>query len=461
MLLAKSESAFVKLPTTPLALISMLQFSRRFSLLQVAFFGGVLATTATLSLFGPVWCSSVRAALKDSPKAMVDEVWQFVNREYVDGTFNHVDWQATRQSLLSKNYTSREQAYSAVRETLAKLGDPYTRFLDPKQYQALTDQTSGEMSGVGIRMELNQKTHRLTVVEALEKSPALKAGIKAGDQILAIDGKPAQGLKVEDASKLIRGKAGTPISLRIGRQGQRDFEVKLTRAQLELSTVSYNLKQENSRRIGYIRLEEFSANAPAQMRRAIQALNRQQVDGFVLDLRGDPGGLLDASIEIDRMWQENGAIVRTTDRKGDSEQLKADRTALTKRPLVVLVDGNSASASEILTGALKDNHRAVVVGSQTFGKALVQSVHSLSDGSGLAVTIAHYYTPNGTDINHKGIAPDIRIDLTDAQQRQLAANPALIATQSDPQYARAIAVLATNSFAQSPPNQPLKPVSSQ
>ncbi len=447
-------------PTT-LAVNSMLQFSRRFSPLQVAFFGGAIATTATVSLFGPVWCSSVRAALQDSPKAVVDEVWQLVNREYVDGTFNHVNWQATRQTLLSKSYTSKEQAYAAIRVALARLGDPYTRFLDPKQYVALTDQTSGEMSGVGIRMELNQKTKRLTVVEALEKSPALKAGIKAGDQILAVDGKSTLGMKVEDASKLIRGKANSPVTLRIGRQGQSNFDVKLTRAQLELATVHYTLKQEGSKRVGYISLREFSSNAPEQMRRAIADLTRQQVDGFVLDMRGNPGGLLDASIQIGRMWLENGAIVRTVDRVGDSEQMTANHTALTKKPLVVLVDSNSASASEILSGALQDDRRAVVVGSQTFGKALVQSVHSLSDGSGVAVTVAHYFTPKGTDINHKGITPDIKIDLTDAQLRQLATNPDLIATQVDPQYARAIAVLAANSFAQFPQNQPLKPLSSQ
>jgi len=457
--LISGESA-VNLPTT-LAIISMLQSSRRFSLLQVALFGGAIATTASLSVFGPVWTSSVRAALQDSPKAVVDEVWQLVNREYVDGTFNRVNWQATRQSLLSKNYTSNEQAYAAVRVALAKLGDPYTRFLDPKQYVALTDQTSGELSGVGIRMELNGKTKRLTVVEALEKSPALKAGIKAGDQILAVDGKTTVGLKVEDASKLIRGKAGTPITLRVARQGQSSFDVKLTRAQLELATVSYTLKQEGTRRIGYIRLQEFSSHAAAQMQRAIHELNRQQVNGFVLDLRGNPGGLLEASIEIARMWLENGAIVRTVDRVGESEQSAANHTALTKLPLVVLVNGNSASASEILSGALQDNRRAVVVGTQTFGKALVQSVHSLSDGSGMAITVAHYYTPKGTDINHKGISPDIKIDLTDDQLRQLAANPKLIGTPVDPQYARAIAVLASNSFAQSPQNQPFKPVSSQ
>jgi carboxyl-terminal processing protease len=137
----------------------------------------------------------------------------------------------------------------------------------------------------------------------------------------------------------------------------------------------------------------------------------------------------------------------------------ANQTSLTKRPLVVLVDGNSASASEILAGALQDNRRALVVGSQTFGKALVQSVHSLSDGSGLAVTIAHYYTPKGTDISHKGITPDIKIDLTDAQKLQLAQEPKLIGTQNDPQYARAIAVLATNTVAQQERNQLSKPVS--
>ncbi len=430
----------------------MLQSSRRFSLLQVAFFGGAIATTATLSLCRPAWCSSVQAALQDSPKTVVDETWQLVDREYVDPTFNKVDWQATRVSLLSKNYTSREQAYTAVRQALKQLGDPYTRFLDPKQFIALTDQTSGELSGVGIRMELNEKNQRLTVVEAMENSPAMRAGVKAGDEILAIDGKRIQELKVEDASKLIRGKAGTPVTLLIERNGQSAFELKLTRATIEVPTVSYTVKQEAKRRVGYIRLQEFSAHAADQMKRAIQDLNRQQVDGFVLDMRGNPGGLLESSIEIARMWLENGAIVRTVDRRGGSDDRAANYTALTTRPLVVLVDGYSASASEILTGALQDNRRAVVVGSQTFGKALVQSVHSLSDGSGLAITIAHYYTPKGTDINHKGITPDIKIELTNAQARQLAANPALVGTQYDPQYARAIAVLETNSFAQSPAN---------
>ncbi len=422
----------------------MRQSSKRFPLLRTAFVCGALASSAIFSVLTPSACHSVRAQLQDSPKAVVDEVWQIVNRQYVDGTFNHVDWQATRQSLLSQNYTTREQAYNAIREALKKLGDPYTRFLDPKDYQTLTEQSiDGQLSGIGIQIEQNQKTKQLVVVKTVENSPALKAGIKAGDRILAIDGKSTQAMNVEDASKLIRGKAGIPVVLRIARDGQSVSNFKVTRANIEVPKVTYNFKQEGSRRIGYIRLAEFSANAPEQMRRAIQTLNAKQVNGFVLDLRGNPGGLVISSIEIARMWLENGAIVRTVDRVGGKEEVKANHTTLTKQPLVVLVDGNSASASEILTGALKDNKRAVVVGSQTFGKGLVQELRKLSDGSGLAVTIEHYFTPNGTDINHKGIRPDVKIDLTQAQQRQLGTNPTLIGTQSDPQYARAIAVLTS------------------
>ncbi|MDF5733311.1 MAG: S41 family peptidase [Rhizonema sp. PD38] len=422
----------------------MLKFSKCCSMRQVAFGGRVFVTTASLFVLSFFGCSLTCAKLHNSPKALVDQVWQIVNHEYVDGTFNHVDWQATRQSLLSKDYTSREQAYTAIRVALKQLGDPYTRFLDPNQYQALTDETSGETSGVGIAIEMNENNGRLIIVKVLEKSPAFKAGIKIGDEILAINGKSTQGIKVEDASKLMYGKVGAPITFKIERAMHHSFNVNLTRANLELPTVSYTVKPSDGKRIGYIRLTEFSATSPNEMRRAIQALKAQHVDGYLLDLRGDPGGLVDSSVAIARMWLDNGVIVREVDRIGKIEEFKAEGTALTKQPLVVLVDGDSASASEILTAALKDNNRAVVVGSQTFGKALVQEVVPLSDGCGLAVTIEHYFTPKGTDIGHKGITPDVKIDLTQPQQQQLEANPALFATQSDPQYTHAIAVLGFN-----------------
>jgi carboxyl-terminal processing protease len=161
------------------------------------------------------------------------------------------------------------------------------------------------------------------------------------------------------------------------------------------------------------------------------------------------------------MWMDKGSIVRTVDRRGNNEEIGTNRTALTKLPLVVLVDGNSASSSEILTGALKDNGRATVVGSQTFGKALVQSVHSLSDGSGLAVTIAHYYTPLGTDISHKGITPDVKIDLSAEQRQKLASNPKLVGTKDDPQYARALAALQKVALTQPAPATTQQAIQSQ
>ncbi len=414
---------------------------KRFLLSQALLCGSAIAATATLSVFVPGLSTSVRAALQDSPKTVLDEAWQIVNREYVDGTFNKVDWQKVRQELLSKDYTSREHAYAALKGALEQLEDPYTRFMDPDQYRALTEQTSGELSGVGIRLEVNEKTKVLTVVEPIENSPAIRAGIQVADRILLIDGKTTQGMTVEEAAKLIRGQVGTQVTLQLSREGKGVFDVTLTRARIELQTVRYDVKEEGKTRVGYIRLQEFSSHAAEQMQRAIEELKSKKVDAFVLDLRGNPGGLLYASVDIARMWMNKGAIVKTIDREGHDEELKSNNSALTDLPLAVLVDGNSASASEILSGALQDNGRATIIGSQTFGKALVQSVHSLSDGSGLAVTIAHYYTPNGTDISHKGITPDIQVDMSEEARKQLVSNPNAIASKDDPVYARAVAVL--------------------
>ncbi|MBC6471868.1 MAG: S41 family peptidase [Hormoscilla sp. GM102CHS1] len=400
-----------------------------------------IAATASLSLMLPAWSKSGLAVLEDSPKTIVDETWQIVNREYVDPTFNQVDWQEVRHSLLSKEYTSQKQAYAAIRTALRKLEDPYTRFLDPEQFQKLTEQTSGELSGVGMSLEFDGETKSITVVKPYENSPALAAGIQAGDRILAIDGKSTKNMSLKAAVKLIRGEVGTEVTLELSRRGRGIFEVEVTRAKIEVPAVNYALKEEGHLRIGYIRLSDFSSHAAEQMEGSISDLQEQQVDGFVLDLRGNPGGLLQASIEIARMWMDKGAIVSTIDRDGNREALQANGKALTKLPLAVLVNGNSASSSEILTGALQDHKRAQVIGTQTFGKALVQAVHTLSDGSGLAVTVAHYYTPKGTDISQTGIIPDIEIKMTDKQLRRLLRNPKLLATQQDPQYARAIATL--------------------
>ncbi|MCC0177460.1 PDZ domain-containing protein [Waterburya agarophytonicola K14] len=410
-----------------------------------------LVTTSALVSQGS---SPVTAALEDSPKNVIDEVWQIVNNEYVDREFNHVDWKITRQDLLHKSYSDRKAAYKAIRQSLQDLGDPYTRFLEPKEYQELTSQTSGELSGIGIRLGIDKKTSKLTIVEPIPNSPASEVGLKSGDRIVSIDGKPTELMTLEQASAEIKGEVGTEVELKIVREGEPAFEVAIARAQIELPSVSYNLKQEQDSKVGYIKLDEFSSHAAEQMQKAIEDLSNKQASGFILDLRGNPGGLLFSSVEIARMWMKEGAIVSTIDRKGGNEKFSANGKSITDLPLVVLVDGYSASASEILAGALKENHRAKVVGSRTYGKGTVQSVHALSDGSGLAVTIARYYPPSGIDINKKGIAPDIKVDLSREEQTNLAVNPDLIGTTADPQYKRAVSILKGEFVSQTRNNSP-------
>jgi len=417
---------------------------------HTALYGGAIAAVAALSGLGYSSGSIAQAFFQDSPKMVVDEAWQLVNRQFVDGTFNGVDWQAVRQELLDREYASPQAAYAALRDALEELDDPYTRFYDPTEYQSLGSQIYGEISGIGIRLQVDEATQQLTISETLSNTPASQAGIAPGDRVIAVDGKSTAGMDVEEVSQLIQGEVGTDVTLSLQRSSQAPFDVTLTRASIELETVHYQVKQEGNSRIGYIQLDSFSSNSPMQMRKAIQSLLSQEVDGFVLDLRDNGGGSLQAAIEISRMWLNRGAIVQTVGRTGERESVTANQTALTQLPLVVLVNGQSASASEILAGAMMDNRRATVVGTQTYGKALVQQLHPLSDGSALTVTIAHYYTPNGIDISHRGITPNVVANVTDSEQQQLATNEALRGAANDSQYQRAIdTIQATSSLRQS------------
>lgn len=378
------------------------------------------------------------ATQNNSPKGLVNEVWQIVNTTFVDGTFNHTDWKATRQQLLSKNYSSNEQAYSAIRVALKTLQDPYTRFVDPNQFVQENQKFSGELTGVGAKMALDKKTKVLTVVESIADSPAFRAGLKPGDQVLEVNGTSVYGLDIDKAVTLIRGKSGTPVKLKITRPRQKTFDITLTRQAIQLSVIISALKQEGRNRIGYIRLSEFTDNADIQMKKAIQSLENQNIQAFVLDLRGNPGGSERMAVAISRLWINDGKILSTVERDGNSRVEEANHSAITNLPLVVLVDGNSASASEIVAGALKENRRAIIVGTRTFGKGVVQSMNKLSDGSGVIVTTGNYFTPNGNFINHKGISPDVEIKLTTAQVQNLSNNPQLIGSPSDPQYATAV-----------------------
>ncbi|HAC63568.1 MAG TPA: peptidase S41 [Cyanothece sp. UBA12306] len=424
---------------------------------RVLLWSGAIASITLNSLIAPVLSAPEPQILEDSPKAIIDEMWQIVNNEFVDYKFNRVHWQEKRQELLSQDYANNKQAYKAINKALKNLGDPYTRFLAPSDFATLNSQTSGELSGIGVRLILDKRTSQLFVVEAVRNSPAAKGGIKRGDRIIRINGKPSALMSLEQARDELQGELGTEVSLQLSRKDKGVFQVTLTRSEIEIASVSYNLKEEGQIRVGYIKLEEFSSHAAEQMKLAIKDLDQKQVSGYVLDLRGNPGGLLFASVDIARLWLEQGEIVMTVDRRGGDRHFRANGTSLTNLPLVVLVDQGSASASEILAGALKENKRATVVGTNTYGKGTVQSVHSLSDGSGLAVTIARYYPPSGTDINHKGINPDIYLDLSMEQQLRLKNDPELMGTNADPQYKQAVGILKKNSSAIPVPTTP-KPV---
>ncbi|WP_008318128.1 S41 family peptidase [Leptolyngbya sp. PCC 6406] len=408
-----------------------------------------IATTA-LTFLWPAYpvAAQTEATFEEGPKAVLDEAWQLVNREYVDPTFNQVDWDAARQRLLGGEYSSRDAAYAALRQELNRLNDPYTRFLDPQEYSDLTDQTSGEASGVGLQLRRDSESQTVLVMEILPGSPAEQAGLQVGDRIVLVDSQATDRLTAAGVARLLRGAENSQVTLTFSRNGGQNRTVILTRVRLELPTVHYALRQVGDYRIGYIRLDEFNAHAAEQMTTAINTLTDLGIDGFVLDLRGNPGGLLSASIEISRMWLQRGPIVLTQGRSGASEQISANRTALTQAPLAVLVNARSASSSEIVTGALKDNDRAVVVGTTTYGKALVQSLYGLADGSGLTVTVAHYYTPNGTDISTRGITPDIEVAMSGRDQQVLFGDPRLLGTEADPQFWQAVTALETTIIAQ-------------
>jgi carboxyl-terminal processing protease len=417
----------------------MQQFSHQSLRRLTVLLYGFLALSSALPVNAKSQPSVSTSPFANNPKALVDEAWQVVNREYVDGTFNKNDWQQIRRELLSRKYTDKAEAYSAIRQSLKKLGDPYTRFMDPRQFESLTTQTNGEITGIGISLGEtvdNTRPGQIQILEIVQKSPADKAGVRIGDRILSINGKSTAALNVSEAAKLIKGEAGQPLTVKLSRAGKGIFDITLKRAQIEVASVLYKVKQENQVKIGYIKLVEFSSHSSKQMQDAIQALNRDKVNALVLDLRGNPGGLLQNSIEIARMFLDRGVIVKTVDRQGRSDESRADQTAITELPLALLVDGNSASASEILAGAMKDNKRGTIVGSSTFGKALVQSVHQLSDKSGLAVTVAHYYTPNGTDIGHKGVSPDVQVGGLGADFN----GPDSVATSQDAAYQSAVSL---------------------
>ncbi|WP_375501163.1 carboxyl-terminal processing protease CtpA [uncultured Nostoc sp.] len=370
---------------------------------------------------------------------LVSEVWRIVNRTYLDETFNHQNWAAVRQKVLEKPLTDSNASYAAIGKMLKSLDDPFTRFLDPEQYRSLQVNTSGELTGVGLQIALNPETGKLEVVAPIAGSPADKAGIRPRDRILKIEGVSTENLTLDEAATKMRGPSGSLVTLLIERDGEAETEIRLTRDRIALNPVVSDLRvSAEGTPIGYLRLTQFNANASTELAHAISSLEKKGADAYILDLRNNPGGLLQSGIEIARLWLDSGTIVYTVNRQGIQGSFEAFGPPLTTDPLVILVNQGTASASEILAGALQDNGRAQLVGETTFGKGLIQSLFELSDGSGLAVTIAKYETPQHRDINKLGIKPDKVISQDPINRDQ-------IGTEADLQYQAAVELLKKNS----------------
>ncbi|MFB2933965.1 carboxyl-terminal processing protease CtpA [Aerosakkonemataceae cyanobacterium BLCC-F154] len=389
------------------------------------------------------WVPSATADTEN--QKLVAEVWRIVNQSYVDETFNHQNWWLVRQKALKQYIKNREETYSVIGKMLASLDDPFTRHLQPSQYRNLQVSTSGELTGVGLQIALDEETGVLQVVTPIAGSPAQKAGIKPGDRILKIDGVSTTEFTLDEAAAQMRGPMGSQVVLTVAGRESETQEVTLVRDRIALNPVIAQLRSSpGSVPVGYIRLNQFNGNAVAEVAHAISGLEKQGADAYILDLRNNPGGLLQAGIEIARFWLDRGTIVYTVNRQGIIGSFEATNAALTNDPLVVLVNRGTASASEILAGALQDNQRAQIVGEKTFGKGLIQSLFDLSDGSGLAVTVAKYETPNHHDINKLGITPDRLISWEPTAFDQ-------VATEVDQQYKTALEILTNTSVVANAP----------
>lgn len=288
-------------------------------------------------------------------------------------------------------------------------GDPYTVYMDSAAAKSLNDQLSGALSGIGA--EIGIKNNFLTIVAPIADTPAAKAGLKAGDVIAKIDGNETSGLTVDAAVAKIRGTAGTSVTLTLVRGNQPAFDVKITRANITVPSVTWSIKNGN---VGYIQIRDFGTDTSSLIDQAATSVKQQGATKIILDLRDNPGGYLDAGVSVASEFLPQGKTVvsERTNGKTTATQNATSGGQLVGLPTIVLVNGGSASASEIVSGALHDNGAARLVGQKTFGKGSVQEIKNLPGGAELKVTVAHWYTPNGININKEGIKPDISVDLS-------------------------------------------------
>ncbi len=352
-------------------------------------------------------------ALNDAQQLVVD-AWRLVNQSYVDPLqLEAVHWRQLRQKALEKPIVRSEDAYAAIAAMLEPIGDPYTRMLRPDEFATLRSNTQGRVSGVGLQLGLRASDQQIVVIAPLDASPAAEAGIASGSEILRVDGTATELLGLEGTATRLRGPAGSDVLVALRTPKGKEWEVLLDRRDVDLQPVRSRRLQSDGHELGYLRITQFSETVPQLVRAALEELAAPGatggIEGLILDLRNDSGGLVSAGLAVADSLLADQPIVETHDRGGISESQRAGPGSLYAGPMLTLVNAGTASASEILAGALQDGDRSRLAGSRTFGKGLIQTLISLGDGSGLAVTVARYRTPSGRDIQNLGIEPDVAL----------------------------------------------------
>jgi carboxyl-terminal processing protease len=339
-------------------------------------------------------------------------------------------WNLIQQDYYGDLPSEEEVIYGAIRGAMNTLNDPFTGFLEPNIAAIQREDDSGAFEGVGAYVTMSDG--QLTIVSTFKDQPAEKAGLRRGDIVLKVDDTPIENMSIYEAISLIRGPAGTPVRLTIQREGQEPLEVEIVRARIDIPVVESTMREDG---IGYVSLYDFSSDSSVKLADAIQKLLAQNAKGLILDLRGNPGGFLNEAVLTTGLFLPKDAVIVSERYKDAPPQVLRNpyEPVAPDIPMVVLVDGGSASASEILAGAVQDYGRAVLVGEKTFGKGSVQLAYQLSNGSELRVTVARWFTPNGRAIHGEGLEPDIAVEMT---QKDIEAN-------LDPQLDRAVEYLLT------------------
>tara|TARA_Y100000589_G_C27188267_1_gene643602 strand:+ start:66 stop:1307 length:1242 start_codon:yes stop_codon:yes gene_type:complete len=355
-------------------------------------------------------------ALSDSKQIVLD-AWTLVNEGYYDPEiFSDIQWKKIRQKTLQKQIDTSEDAYSAIEEMLKPLDDPYTRVLRPKDYELLKSSNLGsEINGVGLQLGKDELSEKIKVISTLAGSPAEDSGIASGDLIEKVDGKETSELGLANTASKLRGEKGSKVLVQIITEDGTSKEIDLERRSVDLRPVRTKRLRDESHTLGYLRITQFSESVPVKIKEALEELKEKEVEGIILDLRNNSGGLVSSGIAVADSFLNEKLVVETKNREGIKDSIISQKNTFFEGPMVTIVNKGTASASEILAGALQDNQRSQLIGKQTYGKGLIQSLKSLSEDSGIAITVASYLTPKGNNIQGRGIIPDKILEYSEAK----------------------------------------------